>query len=80
MCGQNVELLNVKLAVRIVTIGLYRVHTAFIIYTTRFNLEISEFCPHTNVCVLYNYYSKPAINSLHNINLLVFVTEMQWVY
>jgi len=25
LCGQNVELLNVKLAVRIVTTGLYRV-------------------------------------------------------
>jgi len=25
LCGQNVELLNVKLAVHIVTIGLYRV-------------------------------------------------------
>ena len=29
LCGQNVELLNVKLAVHVVTIGLYRSNTVF---------------------------------------------------
>ena len=31
LCGQNVELLNVKLAVNIVTTGLYRVKEAYVI-------------------------------------------------
>ena len=37
LCGQNVELLNVKLPVHIVTTGLYRVN----IYTLNLQTDIS---------------------------------------
>jgi len=35
LCGQNVELLNVKLAVHIVTTELYRVNTSLLLLFTR---------------------------------------------
>ena len=35
LCGQNVELLNVKLAVRIVTAGLWRVKLCYDTETSR---------------------------------------------
>ena len=42
LCGQNVELLNVKLAVRIVTTGLYSPVT---ICTASLTFNNSTFCP-----------------------------------
>jgi hypothetical protein len=52
LCGQNVELLNVKLAVHIVTTGL-----GGLIYVTRY------LSPYLAVNILYLCYKKQLVNA-----------------
>jgi hypothetical protein len=46
LCGQNVELLNVKLAVQIVTTGLYRIKTLILTSLLIVCMEITAVCFH----------------------------------